>query len=94
MVRILLALVVVALFAADASAFGRRNRQCNQCNVAPSVTYTPCTTGCQPYTVVNHGPNVVRQVFGGCTTGSCPNTAGSTYIVPSSGPIIVPAPNK
>jgi hypothetical protein len=99
MVRILIALAVVALCVSDASAFGRRNRQCNttQCNTTQGVAvYRPLASYATGVPQYGFFPTpqfpVVRQVFGGCSNGSCP--VPSTVAVPSDGPLVLPVPSK
>lgn len=96
MVRILIALVVAALCVSDASAFGRRNRQCN--TTQGVVVYRPlasCATGVPQYSFFPTPQfPVVRQVLGGnCTGNSCP-VPGTAVTVPSDGPLVLPAPKQ
>lgn len=95
MVRVLIALAVVALCVSDASAFGRRNRPCN--TTQGVVVYRPvasCVTGCPQYGFIPTPQfPIVRHVLGGnCANGTC--TAPSTTVTAPSGPAVLPAPKK
>jgi hypothetical protein len=101
--RILFALAVVGLFTAEASAFGRRHRGCGTCPQQqfvqqPQVVYNGGCQTCvgQPWTPVRSTVNAVSPVtvFPNCTNGRCTLPQHGVVPASTSGPQIVPAPNR